>query len=107
MIGSAVAFVAGKPVFRIDGVPFFHASIAMSFSQDGSSGNRNTSGIALDERFLLNEDVELHGVDKQVIGLDRELLKGGGHGLAAGLIDVPGVDALGIDFGNGPSQGVF
>jgi len=35
------------------------------------------------------------------------LLQSGGHGLAAGLIDVPGVDALGIDFRDGPGEGVL
>ena len=31
----------------------------------------------------------------------------GDHGLAAGLIDVPGIDAAGVDFGDGPGQRVL
>src|SRR5271156_2111527 len=104
MIGSAIAFVAGKGVLRIDHLPFFHSSVAMRFGKDGGSGNGNAAGVAFDERLLLDENVELHRVNKQIIRLDRELLKGSGHGLAAGLIEVPGVDALGIDFSDGPVE---
>src|SRR5271156_989012 len=104
MIGSAIAFVPGEAVLRIDEVPFFHASVTMSFGEDGSRGDGNTPGIAFDEGFLLDEDIELHGVDEQVIRLDRKLLESGGHGLAAGLVDVPGVDSLSIDFGDCPGE---
>lgn len=107
MIRRAITFVAGKPVLRIDGVPFFHAGIAMGFREDGSGGDGNTARITFDKRPLLDEDIELHGIDKQIIGLDGELLQSGGHGLATGLIDIPGVDALSIDFGNSPGQGVL
>jgi hypothetical protein len=31
----------------------------------------------------------------------------GGHGLAAGLINIPGINALGVNFSDGPGQGVF
>jgi len=107
VVGGGVAFVAGKAILRIDGVPFFHARVAVGFGEDGSSGNRNAASVTLDERFLLDENIELHGIDEQVIRLDGELLQCGGHGLAAGLIDVPGVNALGIYFRNGPSESVL
>ncbi len=107
MVGGAITFVASKPVFRVDGVPLFHASVAMGFGEDGSGRDGNAAGVTLDERLLLDEDIKLHGVDEQIIRLNGELLQRGGHGLAAGLVDVPGVDALGIDFGNGPGQGVL
>lgn len=79
----------------------------MGFGEDGGSGDGNTSRVAFDERFLLDENVELHGVNQEIVGNDGKLLERGGHGLAAGLIDVPGVDAGGINFGDGPGQGVF
>ena len=107
MIGCGVTFVARKAVLRVDRIPPFHAGVAMCFSEDGSSGDGNTPRVAFDEGLLLDENIELHGVNEQIIWLDRELLESSGHGLAASLIDIPGVDALGIDFGNGPSQGVF
>jgi hypothetical protein len=107
VVGSGVALVAREAVLRINGVPLFHASVAMSFGEDGSSGDRNAARVALDERLLLDENIELHGVDEQIIWLYRELFEGGGHGLAAGLIDVPGIDALGIDFGDGPGEGML
>src|SRR5271168_974885 len=84
MIGSAVAFVAGKSVLRIDQVPLFHASVAMSFGQDGSGRDGNAARVAFDERLLFDENVELHGVDEQIIRLDGKLLESGRHGLAAG-----------------------
>ena len=74
VIGGGVAFVAGKAILRVDGVPFFHAGIAVGFGEDGSSGNRNAASVTLDERFLLDENIELHVVDEQIIGLDGELL---------------------------------
>ena len=35
------------------------------------------------------------------------MLEGSGHGLAAGLINVPSVDARGVDFRNGEGERVF
>ena len=102
MIGCCVTLVASETILRVDGVPLFHASIAMSLRQDGGRGNGNTASVAFDERFLLDENVELHRVDEQVIRLDRELLQSGSHSLAAGLIDVPRVNPLGINFRDGP-----
>jgi hypothetical protein len=107
VIGSGVAFMAGKAVLRINGVPFFHARISVSFGEDGCSGNRNAASVTLDERLLLDENIKLHGVDEQVIRLDGELLQSSGHSLAASLIDVPGIDALSIDFCDGPSESVL
>src|SRR6202035_3967973 len=55
-------------------------------------------------RLLFDYHVELHRIDEQVIGRDSELLKRGSHGLPAGLINVPGIDSLRIDFGDRPGQ---
>src|ERR1700675_1268793 len=99
VVGSSVTLVASEAVLRVDNVPLFHAHVAMSFGEDRGGGDGNAACVALDERLLLDENIQLHGVDEQIIWLDRELLQSGGHGLAAGLIDVPGIDALGIDFG--------
>jgi hypothetical protein len=107
MVGGAVAFVTRQAVLWINGVPLFHARIAMRFREDGGSGDGDTAGIAFNQGFLLDQDVEVHGVNEQVIGLNGELPESGSHGLARGLVNVPGVDALGVYFGDGPGESVF
>ena len=79
----------------------------MRFGEDGGSSNGNAARVTFDEGFLFDENVELHGVDQEIVGNDAKLLKRGGHGLAAGLINVPGVDAGGINFGDGPRERVL
>src|SRR5271154_1436813 len=105
VIGRGVALVPSKSVLRVNHVPLFHAGIAMRFGEDGRGGDGNAAGVAFDERILLDEDVELPGVDEQIIRLNGELLQGRSHGLAAGLIDVSRIDALGGDFSEGPGDG--
>ena len=107
MVRGAVAFVASEAILRINGVPFLHAQVAMRFREDGGCGDGYAAGIALDQGFLLHQDVELHGVDEEVVGQNCELLQGGGHGLTRGLVNVPGVDALGVHLSDGPSESVF
>src|SRR5438046_1423363 len=89
--GSAVTFVLGETVAGEIGVEFIEARIAVSFGKNGGGGDGNAARIAFDEGFLFDEDVELHGVDQDIVGDDGKLLERGGHGLAAGLVDVPGV----------------
>ena len=107
MIGGGVAFVASQTILRVDGVPLFHARIAMGLREDGRRRDGYASSIAFDEGFLFDQNVELHGVQEKVIRRDGELLERGGHGLAAGLVNVPGIDALRINFGDGPGEGVL
>ena len=107
VVGSGVTLVTSKAVLRVNGVPLFHASVAMGFGEDGGGGDGNATGVAFDKRLLFDENIQLHGVDEQIIWLDRKLLQGSSHGLAAGLIDVPRVNALGINFGNGPGEGML
>ena len=107
VIGSGVTFVAGEAVLRVDHIPLFHAGVAMRFGKDGCGGDGNAAGVAFNQRLLLDEDIELHGVNQQIIRLNRELSQSRSHGLAAGLVNVPCVDTLGIDFGDGPGDGVF
>jgi len=107
VVGSGVTFVAGEAVLRVDHVPLFHARVAMRFGKDRGGRYGNTACVAFDERFLLDKDVEFHSVNEQIIRLNRELLQSSSHRLAAGLVDVPSVDALGIDFGDSPGDGVF
>src|SRR5579862_5575067 len=60
----------------------------------------------MDQRLLLDGKVELERVEEEIIGKGLELRDGGDHGLPAGLINVPSVDAAGINFGYGPGQSV-
>jgi len=107
MVGGGVAFVPRQPVLRINSVPLDHLPVAFHLGDDRGSRDRNRKRIAVDERFLFDEHVELHGVEKQIIGRDFQLPQGFGHGLAAGLIDVPGIDAARVDLRDGPGESVF
>jgi len=107
VLGSGIALVLGEAVTGIDSVQFFEARVAMGFGENGSGGDGDAAGVAFDERFLLDENVELHRVNQQIIGNDGELLKRGGHRLPTGLIDVPCINARRIDLGYGPSEGVI
>jgi hypothetical protein len=107
VIRRGIAFVASESILRVNRVPLFHACIAMRFGQDGSGSDGNAARVAFDQRFLLDENIELHGVNQQIIGLNSELLERRGHGLTAGLVDVPGINALGVDLRDSPSDGMF
>jgi len=49
-------------------------------------------------------EIELHGVDEEVVGRDGEGADGGEHGEARGLIDVDAVDGGSVDLGDGDGQ---
>ena len=57
--------------------------------------------------FCSMGQVELDGVEQQIIGKGIQLRDRRDHGLAAGLINIPGVDAAGVDFSDGPGQRVL
>jgi hypothetical protein len=107
VFGGGIAFVLRQSVLRVDGIPVLHAGIAMGFSENGSRGNRDATAIAFDKRLLLDEDVQLDRVNQKIIGRDRQLLQRGSHGLTAGLVNVPGVNALGVDFSHRPRESVL
>ena len=107
VLGSAISLVLGQSILRIDLVELFHPAVAIHFCQNGGRGNRGGAHIAVDQGFLLDGEVELDGVEQQVIGERMKLRDCGDHGLAAGLIDVPGIDAARIYFGDGPGQRVL
>lgn len=107
VFGGRVALVLREAVAGIGAVELFESRVAMGFGEDRSSGDGNASSVALNERFLLDEYVQLHCVDKQVVWRDGELLERGRHGLAAGLVNIPGINAGGVDFGDCKSESVF
>lgn len=107
MISRRVALMASEAVLRIDRVPLFHAGVAMCFRKNGCGGNGNAARVAFDQRLLLHEHVELHSVNEEIVGRNGQPFQGGGHCLAGSLVDIPGVDALRIDFRDGPGHGVL
>ena len=101
---SAVPFVLREPVLRIQLVVLLHPAVALGFRQDGSSRNRRGTHIAMNQRFLLDWQVEFNGVEQKIIRKRVKLGDGGDHRLPARLIDVPGVNAAGVDFGYRPCK---
>jgi hypothetical protein len=55
---------------------------------------------------LLDRQIEFERVEEEIIRERLKLRNGGDHRLAAGLIDVPGIDAASVDFGDSPGQSV-
>src|SRR5260370_11069238 len=107
MVGGAVTLVSRQPILRIELVQLFEPRIARHFGDDGSGCNRDRARVAFDQRALLDQHVEMHGVNQQKVGRDAKLQECGLHGLQAGLADVPGVYARGVHFGDGPGKGVL
>ena len=107
MIGRAVAFVGSQIVLRIGSVQLLDELVARHFCQDGGRGDGDGAGVAVDERFLREGKVEFDGVEEEIVGRNGELGDGQSHGLAAGLENVPGVDAGGFHLGNSPGYGTF
>src|SRR5260370_29644829 len=106
VISRSVALVARQAILRIDCIPLFHAGVTVRFRQDRGGSDRNAAAVAFDQRFLFDQDIELEGVNQQVIRDDGKLLQGRGHSLTAGLVDVPRVDALRIYLRDRPGQRV-
>jgi len=107
MLRRGVAFVLRQPVLGIDSVPFEHLPVALHFGNDGGSRNGNRKRVTVNKRFLLDQHIELHGVEKQIVGRDFQLPQRFRHGLAAGLIDIPGIDTSRVDFRDGPGESMF
>jgi len=107
MIRGSVPFMPGQAVLGINRVPFLHAGVTIGFGEDRSGGDRDAAGISVDQGFLFDQNIEFDGIKQQIIGKDGELIERCGHGLAAGLINIPGVDALRVDLSDRPGQGVL
>jgi len=107
MLRCGIAFVLRQPVLRINSVPFEHLPVAFHFGNDGGSRDRNRKRVAVNEGFLLDQHIQLHGVEQQIIGRDFQLPQSFRHGLAAGLINIPGIDAACIDFRDRPGKCVL
>lgn len=107
VVGRGVALILREAILRIKLIELVHAAIAIDFGEDGCRGNRDGARVAMDDRFLLDGQIEFDRIEQKVIGKRTQLRNSGNHRLAAGLINVPRVDAAGIDFGDGPAERVF
>ncbi len=67
MLRGAIAFVLREAVLRIKLVELFHPPVALDLRQDGSGGDRNRPRIPVDQRPLLDGEIEFDGIEQQVI----------------------------------------
>ncbi len=107
VIRCGVTLILTEAILRVKLIEFEHAAVAINFGEDRCGGNGNGPRIAVNDRLLFDGKVELYGVEQQVIGKGTQLGNGGDHRLTAGLINVPGIDAAGVDFSDGPGESVF
>ena len=107
VVGGCVAFVLREAVLRIELIEFEHAAVAIDFRENRGGGNGNGARVTMNESLLFDGKIEFDGVEQQEIGKGTKLGDGRDHGLAACLIDVPRVDAAGVDFSDGPAERVL
>jgi len=74
VLRSCVTLVLRQAVLRIDLVPFLHPRVAVGFRQNRSRGNGDAACIAMDERFLFDQYIKLHGVQQQIVGDNGQLM---------------------------------
>ena len=107
MIRRAVAFIVRQSVLRVERIQLLHLPIAFHFRQDRCRGNRDAPSVAVNQGFLLDWQIQFDGIEEKKIGQGLQLRKGRDHRLAAGLVDIPSINAARVDFGHGPGQCVF
>ena len=107
VIRCAIALVVRESVLRIQLIKFFHPLIALDFREDRSRRNRNRASVSMDDRFLFDGQIELDSVEQEKIGQRLKLGNCRNHRLSAGLVNVPGIYAARVDFGDGPRQSMF
>lgn len=107
MIGSGITFVLRQAILRVELIEFFHATVAFCFRQDRRGCDGDRTRIAVNQGLLLDGQIELKGVQKQIVGKRVELRNGCNHCLTTGLVDVPGVDPAGVNLSGGPGESVL
>jgi len=106
---QCITFVAGQAVHVIDAVPSSLAGrpLVGPFRENGS-GAMETLGNPFDSRLLLDQqEVECDGVEISSSRGDRGVAAARRSSLGAGLVNVPGIAALGVDLRNLPSSACF
>src|SRR5436305_13384455 len=107
MFLGVVALVGFETVDGVDGIPGVDHRVTMYFGDDGGGCDRGGDGVTMNDRALLDRQVELEGVDEKEVGANVELADRFDHGHARGVIDVDLIDTRGVDGGDGPGDGVL
>ena len=104
---SGITFVLPQAVLRVDQVPFAHDPVPLDFCQNRSGRDGNGARIAMNQRFLLDQCIQPHRIEQQIIRSNFQQNKGLRHCLPAGLIDIPCVDAPRVHFRHAPGESMF
>src|SRR6516225_6606814 len=73
VVGRTVPLVAGEAVLGENFAPLGERAIAKCFREDRRGGDRKATGVAVNQRFLRDGDVDGRRVDEKIIGCDGEL----------------------------------
>ena len=68
MFRRPVPFMLREAILRVELVVLLHPSVSLDFCQDLRGCNRSRAHVTMDQRFLLDRQVELDRVEKKVIG---------------------------------------
>ena len=110
VLGGGVSFVRGEAVAGVVAVELAQETVAMDLGDNGCCGYREGERVAVYELGLRagvgqSGEIELHGIDEEVVRADWQGMHGGQHGETRGLIDVDAVDGGGIDLCDGEGEG--
>ena len=89
---------------RIELVELLHPPVAIDFRQNGSRRDRDGPRVAVNQRFLLDGQIEFNGIQQQIIRQGTQLRDSRDHRLPARLINIPRVNAARVNFRHGPRQ---
>jgi hypothetical protein len=104
VLGCSIAFVATEPILWVFGVEIVEETIAFDLGEDGSSGNGTGEGVALNDGFLRDGEVDADSVNEQEVRWWIECEDSSFHGEATGLEDVDMEDLFNAGKGDGPGD---
>src|SRR6266851_302470 len=64
MFRRSITFVLCQTVLWVNRVPLDHPAVPFDLGNDRGSGDRNRKCVAVNERFLFNQHIQLHSVEK-------------------------------------------
>lgn len=85
-------------------MPLIETSITLNLCQNGRRGNGAAARIAVYKRKLLYREIDLNGVDEEVVRLQRQRLYSSAHRQPGGLVDVDLIDFEYVGAGDGPAE---
>ena len=75
MFRRGVTLMLRQAVLRINRIPFDHQAIALDLCDDRRRRDRNRKRVAVNQRFLLDQHIQLHRIQKQVIRRNCQLAR--------------------------------